>query len=120
MSAQPVQVTDTQFESVVLDSDGPVLVDFWAPWCMPCRMVAPVLEELASEYEGRLLIAKVNTDEDFQAAQQYRVQGIPTMILFNRGVEVDRTVGALPKPQLESWIESTVSRATPSTAGTVA
>ena len=106
MNSHPLQSTDDQFEDAVIHSDVPVLVDFWAPWCAPCRMVAPVLEELAPEYAGRLKIAKVNTDENQINAAGYGVRGIPTMVLFKDGSEVDRAVGALPKVQLKRWLET--------------
>ncbi|MCB1056337.1 MAG: thioredoxin [Acidobacteria bacterium] len=105
MSAHTVPVTDAHFKSQVLDSDLPVLVDFWAPWCPPCRRVAPVLDDLAQEYAGRVVIGKVNTDEDARHAQQLGIRGIPTMILFRGGREVDRVVGALPKAELKRWID---------------
>lgn len=108
MDKHPVAVTDEEFPVAVIQSDLPVLVDFWAPWCPPCRAVAPVLDELAGEYDGRIRIAKVNTEEDQKQAHKYNVQGIPTMILFKNGVEVDRVVGALPKPLLKIWIENAV------------
>lgn len=103
------QVTDSEFDSHVLNSDLPVLVDFWAPWCGPCRMVAPVLEEIASDYEGKVVIAKVNTDQDHENALRYGVQGIPTMVLFKDGAEVDRVVGALPKASLQQWLDTSLS-----------
>lgn len=106
----PVSVSDEHFVSTVIESSLPVLVDFWAPWCGPCQLVGPVLEELAGEYTGRLRIAKVNTEEDQEQALKYNVQGIPTMILFKDGVEADRIVGALPKPLLKLWIEQTMAK----------
>ena len=108
MSDTPIQVTDEQFDSDVIQSEVPVLVDFWAPWCGPCRMVAPVLEELAKEYSGKVVVAKVNTDENPIFPLRFRVQGIPTMVMFKGGEEVDRVVGALPKQHLKQWIDSVV------------
>jgi thioredoxin 1 len=94
---QPIHVTDAEFEQVVLKSELPVVVDFWAPWCGPCRMVAPVLDKLAKEQAGQLVIAKVNTDENAQWAMQYGVQGIPTMLFIANGEVVYEQVGALPE-----------------------
>jgi thioredoxin 1 len=100
----PIHVTDAAFEEKVLKSNLPVIVDFWAPWCGPCKMVAPVLDKLAKEYSGKLLIAKVNTDEHSQWAMKYGVQGIPTMLLVSDGKIVHRQVGALPEPILRDMI----------------
>lgn len=93
---KPIQVTDATFENEVLKSDIPVLVDFWAPWCGPCQMIAPAIEELAAEFEGRVKITKMNTDENY-TAQQYGIQGIPTLLIFKAGQVVDHIVGAVPK-----------------------
>ncbi|HEB64599.1 MAG TPA: thioredoxin [Chloroflexi bacterium] len=100
MIDEPIHVTDAAFEKVVLQSKVPVIVDFWAPWCAPCRMVAPVLEKLAREYAGKLLVAKVNTDDNPRWAMKYGVQGIPTMLFIHNGQVVHRQVGALPEPML--------------------
>ena len=105
----PIHVTDDEFDEQVLRSDVPVLVDFWAPWCGPCRFVAPVLDELASDYNGRVVVAKINTDDEQAAAVRFGIQGIPTIILFHRGKEIDRVVGAMPKHHLERWIDSAIS-----------
>jgi len=104
MINEPLHVTDAAFEKTILKSTIPVVVDFWAPWCGPCKMVAPVLEKLAKEYAGQLLIAKVNTDENPQWAMQYGVQGIPTMLFVSGGKIVHRQVGALPEPVLRTVV----------------
>ena len=106
---KPIEIDDAAFEKEILQADQPVLVDFWAPWCGPCRMVGPVVEELAGEYSGRLKVAKVNTDQNQRHAASLRIQGIPTLIFFKDGREVDRVVGALPKPALKARIDSVLS-----------
>ena len=101
-------VTDTSFEADVLNAEGPVLVDFWAEWSAPCKQIAPILEELASELEGNLTIAKVNIDENPQTPTKYGVRGIPTLILFNGGQVVGTKVGTVPKGVLMDWVQSSL------------
>jgi thioredoxin 1 len=105
MVNEPLHVTDAAFEQTVLQSALPVIVDFWAPWCGPCKMVAPTLDKLAVEYAGKLIIAKVNTDEDPEWAGRYGVQGIPTMLFIVNGKIAHRQVGALPEPILRSVVK---------------
>ena len=103
---EPIHVTDAEFETKIMQSSVPVIVDFWAPWCGPCRMVAPILDELSKEYDGKIVVAKVNTDENPQHAMQYGVQGIPTMLFVKDGQVVDRMVGAAPKPTIQQHINA--------------
>ena len=98
-------ISGANFDAEVLKNQQPVLVDFWASWCGPCRMVAPVVEELAVEYEGKLKVVKVNIDEEMSIARDYRVVSIPTLMMFKDGRLVDKTVGALPKDDLADMIE---------------
>ncbi len=104
MIEEPVHVTDAAFEQAVLKSNIPVIVDFWAPWCGPCKMVAPVLDKLAKEYAGKLVVAKVNTDENPEWAGKFGVQGIPTMLFVADGKVVHRQVGALPERMLRDVV----------------
>jgi len=116
MINEPVHVTDDAFEKAVLQSSLPVIVDFWAPWCGPCRMIAPMLEKIAKEFAGKVIIAKVNTDENPDWATRFGVQGIPTMLFVANGKVVHRQIGALPEPmfrdilnQFIEVVESTTS-----------
>lgn len=100
----PINVTDEAFEKAVLQSQTPVIVDFWAPWCGPCKMVAPILEKIAGDFAGKLVVAKVNTDDNPAWAQKYGVQGIPTMLFIANGKIVHRQVGALPEKLLKEAV----------------
>jgi thioredoxin 1 len=105
MAGSVTEVTDNNFQAEVLESDVPVLVDFWAPWCGPCRMVAPVVEEIAQERSGELKVVKLNTDENQNTAIQYNVMSIPTLILFKAGQPAKTVVGAYPKRKLVAELE---------------
>jgi len=106
MIEEPIHVVDDAFEKTVLQSDLPVIVDFWAPWCRPCLMVGPILETIAKEYAGKLLVAKVNTDENPKWAMEYGVQGIPTMLLIANGNVVHHQVGAVPEPFIKDMVDT--------------
>jgi len=99
------EITDVNFKSEVLDSEIPVLVDFWAPWCGPCRMVAPVVDKIAEEYAGNIKVVKVNTDENPQVASQYGIRSIPTLLIFKDGLKVDLVVGAVPQTTLSQTLD---------------
>ena len=105
MAGSVAEVTDSNFQAEVIESDVPVLVDFWAPWCGPCRMVAPVVEEIAQERAGQLKVVKMNTDENQSTAIQYNIMSIPTLILFRNGQPAKTVIGAYPKRKLEAELE---------------
>ena len=108
-AAKPIHVTDDSFVNDVLHSESPVLVDFWAEWCGPCRMIAPALEKLAGEFAGKMTIAKLNVDDNPQTAMQYHVLGIPMLLIFKNGQPVDKLVGAAPEPMLRQLIQKHAS-----------
>jgi len=101
----PIEVSDDIFQREVLDFPGPVVLDCWAPWCGPCRMVAPILDQLAKEYAGRVKFTKLNTDENQKTAGQFSIQSIPTLLFFKGGILVNRLVGALPKMEIEKQVK---------------
>ena len=107
-AAGPIHVSDETFEQLVLNSPLPVMVDFWAPWCGPCRMIAPIVEDLAVKYQGRAVIAKINTDENPEVPSDLGIMGIPTLIIFQDGEEVDRVVGFAPGHTLEDKLKALV------------
>ncbi len=113
---ETIHVNDNTFEKVVLKSPIPVLVDFWAPWCAPCRAVAPVLEKIAAEYGGRLLVAKVNVDDDSEWAGRYGVMSIPTLLLISEGRVVDTRVGAQPYHYVKQMVEQVLAAVSPAAA----
>lgn len=106
MSASVKELTSADFQSEVLEADVPVLVDFWAPWCGPCRMLAPVLEEIAKEYSGRVKVCKVNVDNNSSLASSYGIMSIPTMVVFNNGSKADRFSGYMSKTDLASKLDA--------------
>lgn len=104
MSGEPLHITDESFEKVVMQSELPVIVDFWAPWCNPCKMIAPTLDKLAKELDGKIVIAKVNTDDHAEWMQKFGIQGIPTLLFVSNGKVVHRQVGALPEKMLRDVV----------------
>ncbi|QGX39586.1 thioredoxin TrxA [Permianibacter aggregans] len=108
MSSNITYLTDDSFEAEVLKADGPVLVDYWAEWCGPCRMIAPILDEISGEYAGKLKVAKLNIDENPATAPKYGIRGIPTLMLFKNGQVAATKVGALSKSQLTAFIDSNI------------
>jgi thioredoxin 1 len=107
--SKPVEIDDAKFEESVLKADKPVLVDFWAPWCGPCRMVAPVVEELAEEYDGKMGFMKMNVDDSPKIASQYGIMSIPTLIIFKEGKPVSNIVGFRPKNELKKSLDEALS-----------
>jgi thioredoxin 1 len=118
--SEPIHVTDAEFQAKVLQSPLPVIVDFWATWCSPCRAIAPVLERLSVEYDGKLVVAKVDVDENPAYAQQFGVQGIPTLLMISQGKEVSRVVGALPEAKLKDAVMDFLSKAQTQAGGLAA
>jgi thioredoxin 1 len=102
-------ITDNEFQDRVLEAESPVVVDFWAPWCGPCRMVSPIVEELSNEYSGKVRFAKMNTDDNEATATQYGIWSIPTLIIFKEGKEINRLVGFAPKEQLKRQIDRSLA-----------
>ena len=107
--SEVLHVTDASFEKDVLQSDTPVVLDFWAPWCGPCKMIAPILDEIAAELGGKVKIAKINVDENQLVAAKFGVRSIPTLVIFKEGKAVNTQVGALPKTQLTALIEKSIA-----------
>jgi len=105
-----IELTDENFQKEVIESNPPVLVDFWAPWCAPCHMVAPIVEEVAREYQGKLKVGKLNVDENYRTASKYGITAIPTLLLFRGGVIVEQIVGFVPKQVLVEAVERIMSK----------
>jgi thioredoxin 1 len=106
--SKPIEITDATFEEEVVNADTPVLVDFWADWCAPCKMIAPIVEELAEEYDGQVKFGKVDVDSNPKVATTYGIRGIPTLLIFKAGEPVDQVVGAVPKSVLKKRLEEAI------------
>ncbi len=107
--AKPIETSDATFEAQVVKSATPVVVDFWAVWCGPCRMIAPVVEELATEYDGRVTFAKLNVDDNPQVSMKYGIRSIPTLLVFKNGKPIDQIVGAVPKREVQRRVEAALA-----------
>ncbi len=107
--AKPVTLTDNNFETEVLSSDKPVLVDFWAEWCGPCKMIAPFVEELAAEYDGKVKVGKLDVDTNMNTSMKYGIRSIPALLIFKNGQVVEHIIGAVPKNQIKSKLEAALS-----------
>ncbi len=108
MAGKVLEISDNDFDAQVLKSPTPVLVDFWAPWCGPCKSIAPILEEIANEYTGKLIVAKINVDDNPKTPSQYNVRGIPNLVIFKGGKVAEQIVGAVPKDQLVTAVKKVV------------
>lgn len=104
-----IEISDSNFESEVVKSDVPVLVDFWAPWCGPCRAIAPIVEEISSAYEGKIKVGKMNVDENQSTTMKFGIRSIPTIIMFKGGEAVDQIIGAVPKGEIEKVVEKSIA-----------
>ena len=107
--AKPIAVTDAEFEQEVLQAETPVLVDFWADWCAPCHAIAPALDELADEYDGKVKFVKIDTEENFDTMSEYGIRGLPTLLIFNGGDRVGQVTGAVAKPQVKETLEKVLA-----------